>query len=472
MKTRRVASAARAGLTIGACLVGLVSVASSMTTSDKPASILMWPKVVVTESTDTLVDISNVSSNLVAAHCWLINANSHCASSSSNAGAPCENSSDCPLELRQGYAACVPGWSEIDFEINITPDQPLAWRASAGLRPCRGSGCGPCNPGTQDCGLSEDEFPLNERGQCVVLSGGKPQPTGQSCNPDVPSSAGSCAGAGATCRRAISNAGSSVPPVPEIPFVGAIKCVQYDPETEVPEQSSRHNALIGHAAITNTGAIMAEYDGVDVERYNAVGLLHLNSRAYNGTLKLDKDMYEKCPATLVLDHPFEGAPILCGDGVTDLGGACDIDPSFIGGGALTDLTLLPCGDDFLRQIPGQSVAQLLVINEFEQRLSASKRVDCFYESVLSGIDTNTPSRSIFSYKVQGTLVGQTWIRGTGSADTGHGLVGVARSSAGRYYNAGSNKYGIPDYNKTYGSGVAYNLQQKGDNSGTDSIVQP
>ena len=88
MKTRRVASATRAGLTIGACLVGLVSLASAMTTSDQPASILMWPKVVVTESTDTLVDISNVSSDLVAAHCWLINANSHCASTSSKAGAP------------------------------------------------------------------------------------------------------------------------------------------------------------------------------------------------------------------------------------------------------------------------------------------------------------------------------------------------------------------------------------------------
>ena len=326
--------------------------------------------------------------------------------------------------------------------------------------PCRGSGCGPCDPATETCGLSEDEFPLNERGQCVVLVGGKPNPTGQSCNPDVPSSAGSCAGAGAICRKAVSNAGSAIPPVPEVPFVGAIKCVQYDPDTEVPEQSARHNALIGHAAITSTGTFMREYPSVDVERYNAVGLLHLNSRAYSGTLKLDNDMYAKCPATLVLDHAFEGAPLLDQD-------------TWIGGGSLTDLTLLPCGDDFLRQIPGQSVAQLLVINEFEQRLSASKRVDCFYESVLSAIDTNTPSRSIFSYKVQGTMVGQTWIRGTGSAETGHGLVGVARASAGRYYNVSvPSNGGIPDYNNTYGSGVAYNLQQKGDNSGTDSIVQP
>jgi len=452
VKTRLVASAARAGLTLGACLVGLVSVASAMTTSDRPASILMWPKIVVNEATDTVVDISNVSRNLTAAHCWMINANSHCASSSSRAGEPCTEARECPLDGVSGFAACVPGWSEIDFELYITPDQPLAWAASRGLRPCRGTDC-------DQRGLAEHEFPLNTRGVCVVAG----NPTGQSCNPDVPSSANSCGGAGAKCVRAISNAGSAIPPVPEIPFIGAIKCVQYNPDTGVPEQGSAHNALIGHAAITSTGSIQVPGDpppppapGEDVQRYNAVGLLHLNDRGYSGTLKMDGDMYAKCPATLVLDHPFEGAPLLESD-------------TIIGGGAATDITLLPCGDDFLRQKPGQSVAQLLVINEYEQRLSASKRVDCLYESLLSGIDSSNPNRSIFSYKVQGTMIGQTWIRGTGSAATGHGLVGVARSALGKYTTPPDGNLG---FNGFYGSAAAYNLQQKADSSSSDSIIQP
>ena len=446
--TRRVASAACAGLTLGALLLGLATAASARSTSDQPASILVYPKIVVSGTdqnggTDTVLDISNVNDKLVAAHCWLINANSHCASDADRAGEPCGDSSECHNSAGNYDTACLAGWSEIDFEVKVTPNQPLAWSARDGLR-----GCFKRDP--RDCGgLEAGEFPINEPGHCK----GFPN---ISCNPSVPSSAGVCPSG--VCEATDSNYGSAIPGVPEIPFVGALKCIQYSTARDVPDQdASTTNALIGHAAITTHGYAV-EYSGEEVERYNAVGLRHIAPMPYDGVVRMDGVQYAKCPSTLVLDHFYDGAPVMDG-------------PDMIrGGGTLTDLTLVPCGDDFLRQDPGDAVAQIITINEFEQRLSAAKKVDCFYESILSRIDTNRPERSIFNASVQGSFAGQTLIHGAGISPTGHGLLGVARLSAGRYYTVG----GKPEpYDfSAYGAGAALNLQQKGSNGGIDLIVQP
>ena len=68
------------------------------------------------------------------------------------------------------------------------------------------------------------------------------------------------------------------------------------------------------------------------------------------------------------------------------------------------MTLVPCAQDYLRQIPGNAVVQYLVYNEFEQRFSTSRSVDCKFERVLATIDTTDPTRSIFSAGVGGTVV--------------------------------------------------------------------
>ena len=56
----------------------------------------------------------------------------------------------------------------------------------------------------------------------------------------------------------------------------------------------------------------------------------------------------------------------------------------------TDLTLVPCTEDFENQRPelSKTTAQFLVFNEFEQRLSTSTTVECFKEIRLSNIDTD------------------------------------------------------------------------------------
>src|SRR5262245_32097130 len=64
VKITRVASVGTV-VALAACLVGMASSARALTNSDKPASILIWPKIVVDTSgafgpaTDTLVQLSS-----------------------------------------------------------------------------------------------------------------------------------------------------------------------------------------------------------------------------------------------------------------------------------------------------------------------------------------------------------------------------------------------------------------------------
>jgi hypothetical protein len=161
--------------------------------------------------------------------------------------------------------------------------------------------------------------------------------------------------------------------------------------------------------------------------------------------------YDGCPGKLILNHLFDGAqdPLDTTDG--------SLFPTIS-----TDLTLVPCGNDFLRQTPGRVTAQFLVFNEFEQRFSTSRTVDCFFESPISNIDTPNNSHSIFSFNVAGTLAGQTLIRGVGSASTGHGLLGVAR-----VFHVDS-----PESNPRETLGAAYNLHESGTLSDPDVITIP
>lgn len=405
VKTTRIASVATlAGLALGLCLFAAPSPAPAKTTSDQPAAILYWPKIIVDTSgrfgnpTDTVVRLSNtcapgITGNPCAgldvrlsplggmkqAHCFYVDANSHCSNSPTTI---CQTGVDC------GLGSCVPGWTEIDFDVILTKEQPLAWHASSGL--------------------GRGDFPMEIPGVC------------HSGPPRFCTSDSQCPAPGG-CDRLQSNLGSGIPPVPEDPFVGSLVCVEFDPTANppIPDQEATTNTLKGEATIEQkaVGAPLA-----DIASYNAVGVKYVGpAGAVPGDqLLLDGVQYDSCPTTLVLDHLF------------------DIPQA----GQTTDLTLIPCGNDFLTQTPGSATAQFVVFNEFEQRFSTSRGVDCFLETPLSNLDTPDASRSIFSISVSGTIVGQTRIHPVGNAATGRGLVGVARLVA-------------------QGASAAYNLHQAG-----------
>ena len=366
-----------------AAWLGLAPQVQAGTFSDAGAAVLIWPTIVVTEDFDTVVQITNQAAVPAAAHCFYVNANRRCT----NTGEVCESSTEC--EDAGFFGACVPGWIEVNFDVFLTRDQPLAWSAADGLS---NSGL-PC-PG----------------------------------------------GIGSKCAG---NGGTRVPPVGEEPFIGELKCIQSDPITRLPLACNDtggnrcRNDLEGAATVTGVVA-----GGIDAERYSAVGLRSAGRNNGDNTLTIGgadpaAAEYQPCSEVLVFNHMFDGA----------------VDPVDADNEFASTLSLVPCTEDFLIQKVPRVTAQFLVYNEFEQRFSTSRLVECLLTSEISNIDTTQSDRSIFSAAVAGTVAGQTRITGVGG-----GLIGNAFLFTG---------------NETDGfSGAGYNLNQFADRVDADFIRIP
>ena len=344
--------------------------------SDKPAAIVVYPKIVVDSSAgvSTAIRLTNTNTQApVYMQCFYTNANSHCSKSGKICGV---------IGLRK-YACgtpdgtCTAGWLETDFHIVLTPGQPVEWDAGEGLL---GSGLpiphGVCIGNRQPCGSNQGcLFPPNAGGFCTF-----------------------------------SNAGTAIPPVAEDPFVGELRCIVTNNLGQpIPANDVKGEAIIETLAVSD--------NTFDVASYNAIGIQATgNEIDPNAPLTLGPGSsggYNGCPGTLILNHFFEGA----------------IDPvdSAAGRQAIsTDLTLVPCTVNYKSQVGGTAVAQYLVFNEFEQRMSTSNTVSGWREINLCNIDTTQCSRSIFGVGVQGTLTGQTRVNpvATSSLPT-YGFLGVA-----------------------------------------------
>lgn len=263
-------------------------------------------------------------------------------------------------------------------------------------------------------------------------------------------------------------------------FTGELKCVEVDGiSTSVPVTV---NDLKGEASIYTVSA--GNPGSVDVRSYNAVGLQAIAPvstaavptsigkkcvlgahpgvpcsddtpclpggtcgttmclGATTGSPECPTANYVSCPNTLILNNFFDGA----------------LDP-VSGKTITTDLTLVPCSEDFGVADPQPITRiQFLVFNEFEQRTSTATQVQCFKEVQLSDIDARPGSEaaSVFNVGVQGTLVGQTRIRPVQVAtDTavGHGMLAVAEEFHGT-------------------ASAAFNLNQVGLNQGRGDFVHP
>ncbi|HSP95909.1 MAG TPA: hypothetical protein VL049_01515 [Candidatus Dormibacteraeota bacterium] len=373
------------GVAAAACWLVCAPFAQAETFSDTGAAVLVWPKIVVGPDTDTVIQMTNQAAVPSAAHCFYVNANNRCT----NTGLACSSSTQC--EEDGFFGACLPGWIEINFDVFLTKDQPVAWSAADGF----GNGDLPC-PG----------------------------------------------GIGSKCSG---NGGTRVPPVGETPFIGELKCIQSDPITRLPfacnesQDSPCRNDLEGGATITNVAS-----GAIDPERYNAVGLRTFGKNNGDNTLVIGGPQaqaeYQPCSEVLVFNHLFDGAIDPLSDPATP-------------GVASSELSLVPCTQDFLIQQVPSVTAQFLVYNEFEQRFSTSRLVRCLLDSPISQIDTSQPSRSIFSAAVSGTVAGQTRITGVGG-----GLIGSATLS----FSSTANGTG----------GSAYNLNQFADRDEADFIRIP
>ncbi|MFQ5667066.1 MAG: hypothetical protein ACE5I7_11615 [Candidatus Binatia bacterium] len=316
-------------------------------TTEKGASILVFPKVRANSTFDTVIQITNTGNSMVHAHCFYVDASLHSVLS----GQPCSVPS----------ATCVPAWQEIDFTIWLTKQQPTHWLASSGRN---------VNP--------LDGF------------GGD--------------------GSGFDPGR--------VPPLSD--FEGELKCF----EVSASGEPITGNHLKGEATLkviaTTAGTSIADPGTTagDVSKYNAVGILGNPDVQPANPLLLDGNEYQACPEKLILNHFATGAadPVAAA-----LGGAVT------SSSVATELTLVPCSEDFENQIPTTVTVQYLIYNELEQRFSGSTTVTCFLSTELTAIDSPTaPERSTFSRGLLGTDVAQMEITPVVNVDgTTHAVIGVA-----------------------------------------------
>jgi len=408
-------------------------VSAQVSSSDTAAGYVVLPKVVVHTTggdpavanpggtaVDTLIQFTNVNQGeAITADCWWVNANKHCGT---DMGPICGTNADCLPGLQ-----CVQGWTVLDFQVTLSPGQPIGFLASSGLNPL------PCDATFPGVGC---------RGRC---SGGADD--GDPCGGGSPL----CSAPG-FCK----SAEGAVRPVPEDPFRGELKCLQVD-ENDIPvdQNDLKIEATIVSTTVGGgTATTAASYNGVGfVSTASGTGLgadpICLGSLPLGSTADC-AGTYAPCPSVLQVEHFFDGATTELGSVVT------------------TDLTLVPCSENLgepAAQLGLSVTANMLVYNEFEQRFSTNSRVQCYQSTRLSDIDTQPgpagDAYSLFSVGVEGTITGQTRIRGIQGpqGELGYGLTGVACEN--HSLAAGSQTLAT----------TAFNLQHVGFREGGDAVYR-
>jgi hypothetical protein len=512
--------------------------------SDHPAAILVFPKLIVdtTNGLDTVVRISNVSETELDVYCLYVNASPECPLELEGATSCFPNKRLCFGEFQGEIesAVCRPKWVETDFTFQLTKNQPTGWLVSRG----EGSqNCsfirGVCSTdGTTDCRL-DSECP---GGRCVLppclpldgLASGRIGPGGQVNEGNVPLSPEDPFIGELKCIAVDQN----LRPVARNDLIGEVLIGRLEAGPDGSIDVAGYNA-IGIPALLDVCQPNGTCSRTGTPCQSNAQCLGVNNRDNTLVLGGPPAMaeYEGCPNILIVDHYFDGVVDpqvrnLCGpDGTcTVTGAACANDGeclenicqgmscSVTGTGCvvnadcentcapnnictlsgercledddctdpifqtriITEITLVPCTEDFENQAPelSRTVAQFLVFNEFEQRFSASLTVECFKEIRLSNIDTPDNIRSLWSAGVGGTLTGQTRIRGVQkdegvpSRPAGFALLGVTEE-----FRCGGPKFQFPlcdyvDDPEQLVSSTAKNLHIQGKRPQADYIYLP
>jgi len=305
---------------------GMAGPAAAAVTTEQSASILVFPKVVSDGNRDTIIQITNTSNSMRHAHCFYVN------------GALANP--DLPPGPKN-----PPLWTEIDFDIWLTKQQPTHWVVSTGRLD---------NPLDESC---------RGRSHCAT---GVMDPHGTNSAAGGYQYSGISGSDDADCCDAGFDPGRVPPVVPG--FTGELKCIEVD----AGGRPLPGNALKGEATLVTVS------DG-DVSKYNAIGLKGFDTNDGNGVLCLGGDVspdcpagseYEACPAVWIVDHAAVGAP----DRVVEQQSFCTSPPC---SSVTTNLTVVPCTQNFELQTAPLVTLQFRIYNEFEQFFSASTTVNCW-----------------------------------------------------------------------------------------------
>ena len=391
-------------LLCAAALAGLAGQARADVTTERSASILVFPKIIANGARDTAIQITNTSNSLVRAHCFYVNA------ALTNP------------ELPQGPLN-PPLWLEVDFTIQLTKQQPTYWFVS--------------------------------RGRDV-------NPTDTPCSRDL-----------RFCPDAGIDPGHVPPVVPD--FVGELKCVEVD-DSGAPLSG---NHLKGEATIISPrvpgdiildpltvfrGASTYNAIGVLGEENNGDAILVLGGGQCGGSGAIctsEEDCggqgpcvfeYNACPQTWILNHAADGAPDIALEDER-LDGSSSI---------TTELTVVPCTQNFETQIPTTVTLQFLTFNEFESQFSVSTSVTCWGNFKLG--DLGAPAMTFAGQlpDPQGTVFLQSRIRSAAGTPFGTFMVAEEAHIAKR-----TTTLPFP-----IGTRAAVNLHVEGSRSVPDLITIP
>jgi len=159
-----------AGLTLASITAGVAAAATP--SADRPAAIVVYPVVRVGADTDTLIQLSNAGSELIAADCFYQLTEATCID-----GLPGQS---CSAEPNTCSGDCVARQRRVPFHVRVTGRQPLAWSARLGLSALPldgeervGTG-GQSNKGTRVPPLGDG--PVDGALRCVVVDGVRGEP--------------------------------------------------------------------------------------------------------------------------------------------------------------------------------------------------------------------------------------------------------------------------------------------------------
>jgi hypothetical protein len=308
-------------------------------TSDRPGSVLIWPKVIADGTRDTLITLTNTRNETAYAHCEYVNAIGVCSISQQNCTLPSSAAVASDPACPGGTAdICQLQWQSSDFDVTLTRQQPTIWRVSTGRF---------------------ENLLLPANGTCV----------------NGPGPLQSCPG---FFHADQDNIPGAVLPVVQ-PFAGELRCIQTAMDLNTPIAS---NGLKGEATIETLGS-------TQISEYNSINVLGQTAPESATILRLNGIEYNACPEAVEFTNQAAGSD----DPV-----AASIDPSACtssGCPVTSEITVIPCRADYENEIPTRFQLHILYTNEFEQELSVDRSFNCWTSFTLENLGFTNVGGSTF-----------------------------------------------------------------------------
>jgi hypothetical protein len=335
--------------------------------SDQAGSIVIFPKVIADGTRDTLISLSNTSNMPAYVHCEYVQGAGICQGSPAGAPTFCTPinaqgaSPDCALGV-----PCEVAWQSQNFDLILTRQQPTIWRVSTGR-------------------IFDPFAPAN--GECEnVMQGGIERQicpglfiTEQSGDPNNPT-------------------GNLIPP-PGAPFFrGELKCFQVDSTLT---SLNAGNALKGEAILGwDPDSPLAS---ANISTYNSINIQAENGSPDDLLLKLDdtpnrpsddRGEYNACPEAIEFTNFSPGASNPVAEAIAPAactGSGCPV---------RTEITVIPCSEDFENEVGTRTTIQFQFYDEFENlQNSATRELDCWANYDLAELSTQVNSSTYWKTRI-------------------------------------------------------------------------